>query len=116
MKINDLRDLYIGRELDGRVLTVEIDCSEWKSKYPQLTEYRIEVTSPEGIIYFAKTSMEDDMLYWPITKLDTAAEGKGAYQIVATGADGTQKTSTHPTLVVQSTMPGTAQETPPSPS
>lgn len=51
MSINNLQSIVLGREKDSGVKTIEIDCSEWKENFPQLTKYRIEVTSPNGIIY-----------------------------------------------------------------
>ena len=116
MKIENLRIIFIGREADGGVERVEIDCSAWREKYPNLTAYRIEVTSPAGVVYLPVVRMEGDVIVWPITQSDTSAKGQGMYQVVATGADGEQKTSDHPALVVVSTMPGTASDTPPSPA
>ena len=113
MSINNLQSIVLGREKDGGVKTIEIDCSEWKEKFPQLTKYRIEVTSPNGIIYCPEVTMNEHILTWPITKSDTALTGKGAYQIVATGENDERLTSAHLSLNIYSIMPGTAQETPP---
>lgn len=116
MLIEKLATLFIGREADGGVQRVEIDCTTWRRDHPQLTDYRIEVTSPNGIIYFPDVSVEGNILVWNITQADTSAKGRGLYQVVATGADGSRKTSDHPELVVMSIMEGTAQDTPPDPS
>ena len=114
--IENLRSLIIGREEDGGVQLVEIDCSAWRKDYPHLTEYRIEVTSPNGIVYLPDVQMEGDILVWRITQADTLAQGRGLYQVVANGSDGNRKTSDHPAIVVLSIMEGTAQDTPPAPS
>lgn len=113
MSINNLQSIVLGREKDSGVKTIKIDCSEWKENFPQLTKYRIEVTSPNGIIYCPEVTMNEHILTWPITKSDTALTGKGAYQIVATGENGERLTSAHLSLNIYSIMPGTAQETPP---
>ena len=113
MSINNLQSIILGREKDGGVKTIEIDCSEWKEKFPQLTKYRIEVTSPNGIIYCPEVTMNEHILTWLITKSDTTLTGKGEYQIVATGENGERLTSAHLSLHIYSIMSGTAQETPP---
>lgn len=114
--VSKLRNIIIGRLEDGGVQIVRIDCTEWSEAYPNLTYYRIEVTSPNGLVYIPVTRMEGNVLIWPITQSDTATSGEGMYQVVATGADGEQKTSDHPKLYILPVMPGTAQETPPAPS
>lgn len=114
--VSKLRNIIIGRLEDGGVQIVRIDCTEWVEAYPHLTYYRIEVTSPNGLVYIPVTRMEGNVLIWPITQSDTATSGEGMYQVVATGADGEQKTSDHPKLYILPVMPGTAQETPPAPS
>ena len=114
--VSKLRNIIIGRLEDGGVQIVRIDCTEWSEAYPNLTYYRIEVTSPNGLVYIPVTRMEGNVLIWPITQSNTATSGEGMYQVVATGADGEQKTSDHPKLYILPVMPGTAQETPPAPS
>ena len=114
--IDDLRNLIIGREDDGRVERVEIDCSAWLTDYPQLTDYRLEVTAPNGLVYMPDVSMEGNILTWTIKQCDTATTGNGRYQVVATGSDGERKTSDHPKLYILPVMPGAASEEPPEPS
>lgn len=116
MQIDRLRKAIIGRVDDGNVEVVEIDCTAWRRAYPHLTDYRIEVTSPDGVVYMPHVTFDGDVLSWTITQSDTAAKGDGEYQVVATGADGQKKTSEHMPVTVLSVMPGTASDTPPSPS
>lgn len=117
INVEYLLPIFIGRKLDGGVEKVEINCTSWCVGYPQLTNYRIEVTTPNGVIYFPeKVKMQDNVLVWEIEQSDTAETGKGAYQVVATGADGKRKTSNSAALHVLSIMPGTAQESPPDPA
>lgn len=116
-RITKLQPLFIGREDDHGVREVAIDCAEWRAAYPQLTEYRVEVTSPSGIVYIASgTHWRGSVLVWPVTDSDTAVPGMGKYQIVATGADGARMTSDCLPVHVGSIMPGTAQDTPPDPA
>lgn len=116
ISIDNLRCLVIGREDDGGVYSVEIDCSAWKKNYPQLVEYRVEATSPGGIIYFPVVRMEGDVLVWEITKYDTAVNGMGSYQVVATGANAERKTSDEGEFIVGSVMKGSSDDTPVDPS
>lgn len=113
-KIDELRHVIIGREVDGGIIALQIDCSAWLEKYPQLTQYRIEVTSPAGVVYIADTEFVNGVLTWTITQADTSQPGDGQYQIVATGADGERKTSSHPRLTILDIMEGAAGETPPA--
>lgn len=115
-KIGDLCTLYLGHEVDNRTKTVRIDCTDWLERCPQLTQYRIEVTNPAGLVYLPVTTFEAGVLSWAITDGDTATPGKGLYQIVATGANGERKTSDTHTVYVVSNMPGTAGDTPPEAS
>lgn len=116
MEIDKLRTIFIGREADGGVEKIEIDCSAWVKAYPNLTDYRIEVTSPEGIVYLPVIERQGNLLMWPITQSDTAKKGQGMYQVVATGAEGERKTSAYHALNVVSIMPGTATDEVPSPA
>lgn len=115
-KIDELRHVVIGREIDGGITALRVDCSAWLERYPQLTQYRIEVTSPAGVVYIAETEFVDGILTWNITQADTSQPGDGQYQIVATGADGERKTSSHPRLTILDIMKGTAGDAPPAPS
>lgn len=116
MQIDQLKMIVIGREADGGVSRVEIDCAAWKALFPQLTDYRLEVTSPAGIVYLPEVEMSGDVLIWEITQSDTAASGRGTYQVVATGAEGERKTSDSAVVVVLRVMPGSAQDDPPDPA
>lgn len=117
-RIGNIQPINIGHTMDGGCDLVEIDCNGWIKQYPQLKEWRIEVTNPDGLIYFAENVAlgEDGVLRWPISQADTAVAGEGQYQVVAIGTDGQQKTSNHRQVTIHQTMPGTAQETPPDPA
>lgn len=116
-KINALSDIVIGKELDSGTLNVIFDVSEWQSAYPDLVQYHIEVSAPSGIIYLpTDVKLEGNKLVWPITAADTAIDGNGAYQIVATGKDGQRKTSDTRSLYVGKILDGTDASDPPEPS
>ena len=83
------------------------------SKYPQLTNYRIEVMSPAGDFYFAVTTMKDGILTWHLSQADTLAAGDGRFQVVAIGDNGERKTSAHPVMSIVDIIPGSADEDPP---
>lgn len=113
MVIDFLKSIKIGKRCDGGVSDVRIDVSAWRKMYPELTDYRIEVTSPDKVVYIADTRMEGDVLIWDIRQSDTATEGRGEFQVVATGADGQRKTAGPADVTVARIMDGTAQDTPP---
>lgn len=116
LDVNRLVSITVGRELDSGVRDIVIDCSSWMKSCPSLTDFRIEVTSPSGIVYLPSVRMDGYKLIWPITNNDTAEVGHGMYQVVATGKNGERKTSAHPDLYIISVMPGAASDCPPSPS
>lgn len=115
-EIDRLDTLTLGLHLDNSVDTISIDCSAWFKRYPMLTDYRVEVTSPEGINYNASTELQDQILVWTITESDTSVPGTGFFQVVATGPNGERKTSDHPLIRIGNILPGTSTETPPSPA
>ena len=106
--INDLPDIILGSRYDNRVRTVAIDCSEWLSKYPRLASFRVEVSPPGGrTAYVAQTALQGGVLTWDVTSKDTAVAGSdGRYQVVATGADGSRKTSACRSFVVMPILEG----------
>lgn len=115
--IDRLQTIVIGRRLDGGVDEVEFDCSRWLERYPKLTYYRVETTNPAGIVYLPeRVEMKDGRLIWTIMPSDTAIEGEGRYQIVATGKNGERRTSANCTVIIKNIMPGTADGTPPEAS
>lgn len=117
LTIERLIPLTLGRSMDSGVDQVCIDIATWLENYPQLTAYRIEVTTPDGVIYMpAHVQLKDTMLVWDITDAETYAAGRGFYQVVAVGENDERKTSAPNTITVQPIMPGTASETPPEPA
>lgn len=117
MSIDRPQTIVIGRMLDGGVEEIEIDCRGWQVRYPELTDYRVEAMNPKGIVYLPeRVEMKDGRLIWTIMPSDTASEGEGRYQIVATGKNGERKTSMPCATIIKGIMPGTAQENPPEPA
>lgn len=112
--IDRLQTIVIGRRLDGGVDTVEFDCHGWLKRYPELTDYRVEVTNPAGDAYHPeKVEMQDGRLIWTIMPSDTAIEGEGMYQIVATGKNGERKTSANCATIIKNIMPEAPSGAPP---
>ncbi len=115
--IDSLCPIKVARLLDGAVDVVEFDLSEWRRRYPVLTDYRIEVTAPSGIVYLPKSvKLDGDALRWTIMPSDTASSGEGTYQIVAIGENAERKTSASARFVVRDIMHGSATNTPPDPA
>lgn len=117
INIDSLTPIKVARHYDGAADVIEFDVSRWIEAYPALTEYRIEVTSPGGVVYFPEAvDLDGHTLKWTIMPSDTGMAGDGEYQIVATGAGEERKTSASARFVVREIMEGTAGETPPDPA
>ena len=114
--IDRIAPICIARLADADVESVAFDITAWREKYPKLTRYRVEVTSPGGVVYLPVVELSYDKLIWPIVANDTAVAGNGMYQIVAEGDGGERKTSAYSTFAVNETMPGTAGDVPPDPA
>lgn len=113
LKIEELKHVVIGRIKDAGYNAIQIDCNEWLTLYPQLTDYRIEVISPSGEIYFADTTMQGGVITWKLTARDTFQVGNGQYQVVAVGGNGERKTSSHPKITILEIANGTDADVPP---
>ena len=117
INIDSLTPIKVARRYDGAADAVEFDVSRWIEAYPALTEYRVEVTSPGGAVYFPEAvDLDGHTLKWTIMPSDTGTAGDGEYQIVATGPNGERKTSASARFVVREIMDGTAGDTPPEPA
>lgn len=106
MRIERLRPLIIGHEMDNLTGVVEIDIAAWMTAYPELTRYTLAVTPPDGTPYFAPTEMEGTILRWIVRREDTANAGEGSYQIIATGENGEQKSTDFYPLYICRNTPG----------
>lgn len=115
MRIERMRPLIIGHEMDNLTGLVEIDCASWMLAYPELTRYTLAVAPPEGTPYFVPAELEGTILRWIVRREDTAKAGEGSYQIIGTGENGEQKSTDFYPLYIYSNMPGLdgASETPP---
>lgn len=117
INIDSLTPIKVARHYDGAADVIEFDVCRWIEAYPALTEYRVEVTSPGGAVYFPETvNLDGHVLKWTIMPSDTGTAGNGEYQIIATGSNGERKTSASARFVVREIMEGTAGETPPDPA
>lgn len=111
MTIDRLLSISIGHRDDNLIQRIEIDISSWQSKYPNLDTYRIEMVDAENRKQIAlNTSVKDGYLIWIITNKNTAVEGEGSYQVIATGANGQQKASRSAALFVRNRIHGDGQE------
>ena len=106
MKIERLRPLVIGHEMDNLNGVIEIDCAAWMTAYPELTRYTLAVAPPEGEPYFTPAGMEGAILRWIVRREDTAMAGEGSYQIIGTGENGEQKSTDFYPLYICRNMPG----------
>ena len=111
MTIEKLSSISIGYRDDNLTQKIEIDISSWQTKYPELNTYRIEMIDGKNQKRIAlNTAIENGCLVWTVTNEDTATEGEGSYQIIATGTNGEQKASRSAALVVRERIHGDGQE------
>ena len=90
MKAETLTKLYLGRQGDNVLPVREIDVSAIRAKYPDAVKDIIvkRPTEKAEDAYIAATSLEGDVISWPIQSGDVALPGYGRAQIVATFGDG----------------------------
>lgn len=105
--------ITIGRQTEGGVMEVWIDCTAWRAYWPNLA-INAWVTAPCGnYSYPAATRMAGNTLVWSVSASDTAVEGYGTVEIVGL-ADGQKKLSAiSRTRVLHTTTP--TNSIPPAP-
>ena len=103
--------IYLGRQTEFGVNTIQIDCSEWLKMWPEL-EISAWVTRPgEEAAYPVMVQMEGNCLAWNISDADTAIAGAGKLEIIGL-ADGQRKLSAVVGTYIRESLVGSTTEPP----
>lgn len=105
--------IYLGRQGENLARTVEIDVGAMLDAYPGASIGLVFQRAGETELYIGATSLEDNILSWPITAAVTANAGRGKIEVRAMLGDVLAKSVTAPTQVDVS-LSG-AGSTPPDP-
>lgn len=100
--IYDIRSLpliYLGRQGENLARTVDIDVSAMLDAYPDAAVGLIFQRAGETELYIGATSLEDNILSWPITAAVTAHAGRGKIEVRAMLGQVVVKSVTAPTRV-----------------
>lgn len=113
--IDTMTSLNLGEQGEHLANEIRVDMSPWVDEDNTLRFYIVALRHAETNPYIAATTMEDNVLVWPVTSADTAITGAGLATFVAT--DGTIiKKSKRIKTTVGDVIPGTDSDTPPDPA
>ena len=91
--------IYLGRQGENLARTVDIDVSAMLDAYPDAAVGLIFQRAGETELYIGATSLEDNILSWPITAAVTANAGRGKIEVRAMLGQVIVKSVTAPTRV-----------------
>lgn len=113
--IDTMTSLNLGEQGEHLANEIRVDMSPWVDEDNTLRFYIVALRHAETNPYIPATTMEDNILVWPVTSADTAITGAGLATFVAT--DGTRiKKSKRIKTTVGEVIPGTDSDTPPDPA
>lgn len=113
--IDTMTSLNLGEQGEHLANEIRVDMSSWVDEDNTLRFYIVALRHAETNPYIAATTMEDNILVWPVTSADTGITGAGLATFVAT--DGTRiKKSKRIKTIVGEVIPGTDSDTPPDPA
>ena len=113
--IDTMTSLNLGEQGEHLANEIRVDMSPWVDEDNTLRFYIVALRHGETNPYIPATTMEDNILVWPVTSADTAITGAGLAQFVAT--DGTRIVkSKRIKTAVGDVIPGTDSDTPPDPA
>ena len=113
--IDTMTSLNLGEQGEHLANEIRVDMSPWVDEDNTLRFYIVALRHAETNPYIPATTMEDNILVWPVTSADTGIAGAGLAQFVAT--DGTRIVkSKRIKTAVGDVIPGTDSDTPPDPA
>lgn len=82
--VEKLGTINIGRHGENLARVIEIDVSSMLKQWPDATITLIVKRNKDEAPYVAVTELVDGILYWPVTRAETAVPGNGLIEIRAT--------------------------------
>lgn len=112
--IDTMTSLNLGEQGEHLANEIRVDMSPWVDEDNTLRFYIVALRHAETNPYIPATTMEDNILVWPVTSADTAITGAGLTQFVAT--DGTRIVkSKRIRTSVGTVIPGSEEDEAPEP-
>ena len=113
--IKNLSTLELGRQGENISKTIQIDISNWFDEYGSDIDVVLLAQRPtENEGYFPNVSVENGILSWLITNVDTSFAGYGHAEIIGTNQNGLLvKSKTFKTLIYDSLETGDPPVVPP---
>ena len=113
--IKNLSALELGRQGENLARTVQISVAQWYEEYGNDITISLVVQRPtEDYGYFPEITIENGILNWVITNVDTSFAGTGHAELVATDTQGLNvKSKMFKTLIYESLATGESPIVPP---
>lgn len=92
--VEKLGTINIGRHGENLARVIEIDVSSMLKQWPDATITLLVKRNKDEAPYVAVTELVDGILYWPVTRAETAVPGNGLIEIRATRGETIAKSVT----------------------
>lgn len=92
--VEKLGTINIGRHGENLARVIEIDVSSMLNQWPDATITLLVKRNKDEAPYVAVTELVDGILYWPVTRAETAVPGNGLIEIRATRGETIAKSVT----------------------
>lgn len=112
--INTMTSLYLGEVGENLHQEIRVDMSEWISDNADLKCYIACIRHGETVPYIAGTTMDENVLVWPVSSADVEIAGTGLAQFIATDGTVIVKAKRIRTAV-GTIIPGSEEEEAPEP-
>ena len=109
ISVDKLGKVDIGRQGENLAQEILIDVSSLLGKWPDAVISLLVKRKGDAEPYFADTKVEDNILHWPITAVETAIAGDGKFEIQVVSGVVLAKSVTA-TFKVNSSLSGSASE------
>lgn len=104
--------IYLGRQLDHKVLKILFDVQEWLEKWPGATVAGFAIP-PVGEGYPIALEIDGNVAVWTIRDSDTATAGHGMVQLVLLGKNGEKLHSANAATQIGTSAAASAGDKPP---
>lgn len=107
--VDKMGTIDLGRQGENLARTIQIDVTSLLTKWPGATIPLLVKRKGDADPYFAEATVEDGILNWPITSVETAVVGDGKIEIQAISGAVIEKSVTA-TIRVSASLSGTASD------